>query len=87
MSAMIDAPVDLLEAIAHLRLPPHADRQLQDLMDANTNGVLTDSERDDLAALVEWSESVSLLRAQALHLLGEQPESAAFEIPLLRLAT
>ncbi len=73
MSIMIEAPVVLMEAVAHLRLPPHMDRQLQELMDANNNGVLTDSEREQLADLVEWSESVSLLRAQALHLLGEQP--------------
>jgi hypothetical protein len=73
MSATIDAPVELMEAIAHLRLPTRADRQLQDLMDANNNGALTDSERDELAELVEWSESISLLRARALHLLGEQP--------------
>ncbi len=73
MSVMIEAPVDLMEAVAHLRLPPHADRQLQDLMDANNNGLLTDSEREQLADLVDWSESLSLLRAQAMHLLGEQP--------------
>ena len=73
MPAMIEAPVDLMESVAHLRLPPHVDRQLQDLMDANNNGVLTDAEREQLADLVKWSETVSLLRAQALHLLGEQP--------------
>ena len=73
MSAMIEAPMDLMEAVAHLRLPPHADRQLQELMNANNNGALTDWERDQLAALVEWSETVSLLRARALHILGEQP--------------
>ena len=74
MSATLDAPVDLMKAIAHLRLPARANRQLQDLMDANNNGTLSDSERDVLAELVEWSESISLLRARALHLLGEQPE-------------
>ena len=73
MSAMIEAPVDLMEAVSHLRLPAHADRQLQDLMDANTNGALTASEREQLQSLVEWSESLSLLRAQALHLLGARP--------------
>lgn len=73
MSAMIEAPVDLMEAVAHLRLPLHADRQLQRLMDANNNGNLTPSDREQLADLVEWSESLSLLRAQALHLLGERP--------------
>lgn len=74
MSAMIEAPVDLMEAVAHLRLPPHLDRQLQDLMDANNNGTLSESEREQLANLAEWSESISLLRARALHLLGEHPQ-------------
>lgn len=73
MSATIDAPVDLMKAIARLRLPPQADRHLQDLMDANNNGALTELQREALAELVEWSESISLLRARALHVLGEQP--------------
>ena len=42
-------------------------------MDANNNGTLTVAEREQLASLVEWSESLSLLRARALRLLGEQP--------------
>ena len=73
MSTMIDAPMDLLEAVAHLRLPTLADRQLQSLMDANTNGQLTEPERQQLEALVEWSETVSLLRASEGLLLGECP--------------
>ena len=73
MPATIETPVELMEAIAQLRLPPHTDQQLQRLMDASTNGVLTHSEREQLEALVEWSESVSLLRARALHLLGVRP--------------
>ena len=73
MSTMIDAPMDLVEAVAHLRLPTLADQQLQSLMDANTNGQLTESERQQLEALVEWSETVSLLRASAGLLLGECP--------------
>ncbi len=42
-------------------------------MDANTNGTLTAMEREQLEAMVEWSESLSLLRARELHLLEEQP--------------
>ena len=41
-------------------------------MDANNEGRLSAAERRELAALVEWSENVSLLRAQALRLLGRQ---------------
>jgi hypothetical protein len=55
-------------------LPPRADRRLQDLMDRNNEGKLTESERADLEALVELSESLSIVRAEALHLLGRQPE-------------
>jgi len=73
MSATVEAPVDLVESVAHLRLPPKEDARLQELMDANTNGTLTESEREQLESLVEWSESLSLLRARALRLLGEQP--------------
>ena len=38
MSAMIEAPVDLLEAVAELHLPRQADQRLQELMDQNTEG-------------------------------------------------
>ena len=73
MPTVIEAPVDFMEAVAHLRLPPHEDQHLQELMDANTNGTLTPEERTQLESLVEWSESLSPLRAQALHLLGKHP--------------
>ena len=72
MSAVIEAPVDFMEAVAHLRLPPIEDQHLQELMDANTNGTLTPEEQTQLESLVEWSESLSLLRVQALHLLRKQ---------------
>ena len=73
MPPTIAAPVDMLESVASLRLPANADRQLQRLMDRNTNGQLTVEERGELAALAEWSEEISLLRARALHLLGRKP--------------
>ncbi len=61
-----------MEEVAHLHLPALADQQLQSLMDANTNGQLTKPERHQLEELVEWSESVSLLRARARQLLSER---------------
>jgi len=73
MPAVVQAPLELVEAVAALRLPPRADRRLQALMDRNTNGALTPAERDDLEALVELSETIALVRAQALHLLGRKP--------------
>jgi hypothetical protein len=56
-------------------LPEQADRHLQQLMDRNNEGLLTDQERKELAALAELSEHLSLVRAEALHLLGRKPQS------------
>jgi len=69
----IDAPLQWVETVASLKLPDQADRQLQYLMDRNNEGKLTEQERADLAALVELSERLSLVRAEALHLLGRKP--------------
>lgn len=69
----IAAPLDRVEAVSELKLPPKADRHLQELMDRNTEGTLTAQERADLASLVEVSEEMSLIRARALELLGRRP--------------
>jgi hypothetical protein len=42
-------------------------------MDQNTNGRLTPGEKDELESWVELSESMALVRAQALRLLGRKP--------------
>jgi hypothetical protein len=73
MAAMMEAPRDLVEAVADLRLPPKADRRLQELMDRNTNGSLTPAERSELEALVEMSETLAPVRAGAQKLLGRKP--------------
>ena len=73
MSAVIQAPREMVEAVAALRLPRTADQRLQKLMDRNTNGLLNGEERDELESLVDWSESISLMRADALQLLGRRP--------------
>jgi len=72
MNAVIQAPVDLMEEVAALRLTPKMDSQLQDLMDRNTNGLLSPEETRQLEALVEFSERLSLVRAKVLHLLGRK---------------
>jgi hypothetical protein len=41
-------------------------------MDRNNEGLLLDSERGELEALVELSERLSLVRAEALQILGKQ---------------
>jgi hypothetical protein len=74
MAAVIEAPVQMVETVAALRFPPKADRHMQNLMDRNNEGSLTSVEREELEALVELSETMALVRAQALHLLGRHPQ-------------
>jgi hypothetical protein len=73
MTTVVEAPLTMVEAVAALRLPPRADQRLQVLMDRNTDGVLRSEEKEELEALVELSETIALVRAQALHVLGRKP--------------
>ena len=74
MNASIPAPAEWVESIGQLRLPSKTDRHLQQLMDRNNEGQLSSSERDELEALAELSERISLVRAEALQLLGREPQ-------------
>jgi hypothetical protein len=67
---MIEAPVELVTSVADLRFPSKIDAHLQALMDRNTEGQLSKAEQEELEALVELSETISLLRVQALQVLG-----------------
>jgi hypothetical protein len=69
----IPAPTEWVVSIGDLRLPIKADVWLQQLMDRNNEGNLTSAEREELEALVELSERLSLVRAEALQLLGREP--------------
>ena len=73
MGMTVAAPVEWVASVSALRLPPKANAQLQQLMDRNTEGLLTETECTELEALVELSETLSLVRARALQLLGRQP--------------
>jgi len=73
VGATITAPVEWVEAVGNLHLPAKADHRLQELMDRNNEGLLHESERGELEALVELSERLSLVRAEALQILGKQP--------------
>jgi hypothetical protein len=42
-------------------------------MDRNNEGLLQESEKEELQALVELSEQLSLVRGEALQILGTQP--------------
>jgi len=72
MNGVIAAPVDWVESVGNLRLPPKADRRLQDLMDRNNEGLLNEREREELEALAELSEQLSLVRAEAMQVLSTQ---------------
>jgi hypothetical protein len=69
----IESPLEFVEALATLRFPKKTDALLQDLMDRNTDGRLNEPERNELEALVELSERLTILRAQALRILGRKP--------------
>jgi len=73
MNTVIPAPLRMVEAVAALRLPAVSDRRLQVLMDRNNEGALRPEEHDELASLAELSEAFSLLRADALAVLGRRP--------------
>jgi hypothetical protein len=73
MSTAIAAPLNWVVAVGKLHFPSRADRRLQELMDRNNEGLLAPSEREELEALAELSEQLSLVRGEALQSLGKQP--------------
>ena len=73
MGAETVLPTDFVETLSRLHFPAQTDDRLQELMDKNTDGALTDQERHELAALVELGETLSLIRARALQSLGRAP--------------
>jgi len=73
MSNTVTAPVIWVETVGQLCLPSKADERLQILMDRNNEGQLSSAEHAELEALVEVSEQMSLVRAEALHILGRKP--------------
>jgi hypothetical protein len=74
MPATVSAPIDWVETLSAMKLPRKWDKHLQTLMDRNNEGSLNESEIADLESLAEWSEELSLVRAQALQLLERAPE-------------
>ncbi len=64
----------MIECVGELRFPPKADRRLQELMDRNNEGLLEPHEREELETLAELGEELSLVRSQALQILGRHPE-------------
>ena len=66
--------MDWVESVGDLRLPAKAGQRLQELMDRNNEGLLREGELQELEALAELSERLSLVRAEALQILGKRPE-------------
>jgi hypothetical protein len=73
MSGEVPTPRALLESVADMRFPVKTDERLTWLMGRNTDGQLTATERDELESLVELSHTISLVRAEALRVLGRRP--------------
>lgn len=69
MGVLITVPREALESLETFRFPPQLDRRLQDLMDRNNQGLLTDEKREELTGLVELSERMALHRAAVHRLL------------------
>jgi hypothetical protein len=73
VNSTIAAPVDWVEAVGKLRFPSKTDHRVQKLMDRHNEWLLQEAEREELEALVELSEQLSLVRGGALQILGKQP--------------
>jgi hypothetical protein len=73
MGDEIQPPREFLEEVAALRLPATTDQRLQVLMDRNNDGALSEDERQEMESVVAMSESISLVRAKALRMLGRKP--------------
>lgn len=71
MSRTVEIPLDLLEEFAQLEFPLSTQEALSRLMDKNNEGQLTPEEREELKALVELNERVSVLKGRARLLLGK----------------
>ena len=69
MDRTVDVPLDLLEEIANLEFPASTQEALARLMDKNNEGRLSAEEREELRALVDLNERVSLLKGRAKLLL------------------
>jgi hypothetical protein len=74
MQTTIAAPVSWVETVSQLGLSPSSNSRLQELMDRNNEGRLTAVERAELERLVEMSECLSLVKAEAWRLLGRKPQ-------------
>jgi hypothetical protein len=69
---MVPTPRELLEQMADLRFDPGTEARLEDLMDRNNFGELNEAEREELARYVALNQRMSIIRGQAMLVLGRQ---------------
>lgn len=72
MAALTHLSDDALWTIAREVTPSDVTRQMQTLMDRNTQGIITTAEYATLEALVERGQRLTLRKAEALRLLGQR---------------
>ena len=65
MRRTVEVPVELLEEVADLELPPTAQQTLVRLMDKNNEGRLSQEEWNQLQALVDLNGWISRLKGRA----------------------
>lgn len=64
-----------LRALADAMLVPKHQTQLDDLLDRNADGKLTDEEREQLDLLIEQVDELNLLKARAEFTLRHQEDA------------
>jgi hypothetical protein len=72
LDALTHLSDDALWTIAREQMAARKQARMQTLMDANSNGSITDEEHQELAQLVEQGQRLMLRKAQAAALLTER---------------
>jgi hypothetical protein len=83
MEKCIKVPLAMIEQMSALRLPVKLDIQLRSLMARDQDCRLKSPERDQLEALLELNETISVLRSRATQLLAK-PRRSLQEKELLK---
>jgi hypothetical protein len=69
---LLPTPKDLLEQMAELRFDADTDARLQELMDRNNFGELSESERAELARYAALNQQMTIIRGRAMIVLGRK---------------
>ena len=66
--------LDKAEAVLQFRADPQLEARVEELARKSTEGELTDDERSEYAGYVRANKFVAILKRQAQHLTGLQPD-------------